>query len=158
MSFPVTLIPYTVFSFFHSLNYIRSEILPTLLPPSTVSLTPRLQDYVLRFVREYQSKALRFVAYAEVWAILPLLTIGIFFGWSSLIAPIIYARFLLFRYHMSALTKAAVADLRTRLDSLAEHPSLPPTAKRLYEKAREMVIKWGDIEAQARATAAPATQ
>ncbi|KND01524.1 uncharacterized protein SPPG_03323 [Spizellomyces punctatus DAOM BR117] len=151
----VTLLPYFVFSLFHSVNYFRSEILPALLPPSTSTVTPRLQELILKFVKEYQSRALRVVAYAEVWVILPVLTIGILFGWSSLLSPIFYARFLMFRYFMSPMTKAAFADMRFRLDGLADNPSTHEGVRKVLKKAIEVVSRFGDENLRAAAGEEP---
>ncbi|KAI9098834.1 hypothetical protein DFS34DRAFT_580149 [Phlyctochytrium arcticum] len=154
--FGVSLIPYAVFSLFHSLNYFRSELLPTLLPASTSSITPKIQDMILRFVRNYQSRALRLVAYAEVFAILPWAVFGILWGATSFVTALFYVRFLAFRNVMSPLTKQAFGDLRAKTDAVAAHPVLPAAVKKVYATLRDAIVRWGDMEAQARAQNAPA--
>ncbi|KAI9014880.1 hypothetical protein BC832DRAFT_173709 [Gaertneriomyces semiglobifer] len=146
----VSLIPYTVFSFFHSLNYVRSEIVPIFLPAGTSSLGPKVQDAILRFSRANQTRALRFVANAEVWVIMPTATLGIFLGWSSFMAPFIYSRFLSFRYLMNPSTKQACAGMRVRMDALAGHPAVPPAVKKVYETVRDFIISKCDLETQQR--------
>ncbi|KAI8824102.1 uncharacterized protein EV422DRAFT_584382 [Fimicolochytrium jonesii] len=140
-----TLFPYVTFSLFHSLNYIRSDVLPALLPPSTSSITPKIRDTILRLVKTYQHTALRYVAYVEVWTIMPVVTIGVLFGWTSFFAPLMYARFLMFRYHSSPLTEQAFVELRQKLDATASDPRVPAIVKKFYEGARDAVIKSGAV-------------
>ncbi|KAI8919146.1 hypothetical protein DFJ77DRAFT_453157 [Powellomyces hirtus] len=149
----VTLLPYTVFSLFHSLNYFRSEVVPALLPPAQhPTITPRVQDAILRLVKSYQNPALRLVAFAEVWFLFPTITFGVLLGWTSFMAPLLYARFLSFRYMTSPLTKAAFSELRTRSDSLMAHPQVPPAVKKIYDAARQQMTKMGEaMQPQAQA-------
>ncbi|KAJ3015301.1 hypothetical protein HKX48_004673 [Thoreauomyces humboldtii] len=144
-----TLIPYTVFSLFHFLNYFRSEILPALLPPAQFPVTLKANDAILRFIKNYQSRALAQVGAAEIWVIFPTLIIGIFMRWSSFMAPILYFRFMSFRYMTSPVTRQAVADLRVRADALASNPKLPPIVLKSYQAVRDMIIRFGDIQGQA---------
>lgn len=64
----VTLIPYVAFSTFHAITFIRSEIIPAVSPPSdALSLAKKLSQWAAMFVTEFQAKALRIAAFAEVW-------------------------------------------------------------------------------------------
>ncbi|KAJ3034062.1 hypothetical protein HK097_004636 [Rhizophlyctis rosea] len=148
----VTLIPFLTFSIFHSLNYIRAEILPTLFPPTHPNpISQRLSPLILSFVQKYQSQALRAVAYLEVWITMPALVISIFLRWTSFLSPLLYANFLRFRYYVSPMTKEAFGALRKRVDGVLEREGVPPAVKGLYGKARDWLIAYGDVEAQARA-------
>ncbi|KAJ3143041.1 hypothetical protein HDU90_002915 [Geranomyces variabilis] len=150
----VTLLPYVVFSLFHSLNYFRSEVAPVVLPPTQFpAITPRIQRSIVWFVQSFQTRALRTVAFIEVFAIMPVLVVGIFFGWSSFMAPLLYSRFLIFRYHTSGLTKQAFAELKARMDAAAAHPRVPPAVKKMYAVVQEKVADMGQMPGQPAAAA-----
>ncbi|KAJ3278941.1 hypothetical protein HK104_001902 [Borealophlyctis nickersoniae] len=148
----VALIPFLTFSVFHSLNYTRAEIIPTLVPPTSpyARYTARISPVILSFVQKYQSQCLLKVAYVEVWATLPYIVISIFMGNASFLTPLVYAQFLRFRYFSSPMTKAAFRDLRNRLDKVADGPKVPPAVKAVYVRVRDGVIAYGDVEAAAR--------
>ncbi|KAJ3154089.1 hypothetical protein HDU86_005014 [Geranomyces michiganensis] len=155
----VTLLPYLVFSLFHSLNYFRSEIAPVVLPPAQFpAITPRIQRSIVWFVQSFQTRALRIVAYIEVFAIMPVLVFGIFLGWSSFMAPLLYSRFLVFRYNTSGLTKQAFAELKARMDAAAAHPRVPPAVKKVYVVVQEKIAEMGEIPARAAAAASAGAQ
>jgi hypothetical protein len=58
----VCLVPYSVFSYFHCLGYVRSHVLPTLLPAYAEKFNP----VILNLIQKYQVEALKKVAYIEV--------------------------------------------------------------------------------------------
>ncbi|TPX34302.1 hypothetical protein SmJEL517_g03033 [Synchytrium microbalum] len=145
----VTLIPYTTFSVFHSITFIRTDVLPAIVPPTSaqVSLSRRLQQSLLQFVQRYQASALRMVAYAEVYVTLPVLVLSVFTGRASILSPFLYANFLRFRYIFSPTTKQAFNDLRIRLDGMIEQNASTPTwAKAMYVKARDYLIQYASVD------------
>ncbi|RKO87095.1 hypothetical protein BDK51DRAFT_19053 [Blyttiomyces helicus] len=156
----VTLIPFTTFSFFHTLNYTRTQLLPALFPPTSPSghITTRLSPTLQSLVQNYQVPALSRVAFAEVWIIFPILIFSILTGNASIFTPVLYAQFLRFRYFVSPVTQAAFASLAVQCDRLAANERTPALAKKVYEKIREWVVNFGNAGQQQAAPAEPPAQ
>ncbi len=143
----VTLIPFVTFSTFHSLTFIRQNVIPVVFPGNTNALARQFSQMAGTFVQQYQTKALTFVAFAEVWLIMPYLIISILGGYASLLSPLLYGHFLRFRYFFSPMTKHAFRELRTRADKFfLTTPQVPLWARNAFIKVRDMIIKFGDME------------
>ncbi|KAI9361666.1 hypothetical protein DFJ73DRAFT_813997 [Zopfochytrium polystomum] len=144
----VTLLPFAVFSFFHTINYTRAEILPVLVPqtsPLHSTITNKVAPAMRKFSQTYQPHGLRLVAYLEVWLIMPYLTLFVLTGTVSLFAPVLFAIFLRFRFFFSPLTREAFGELQRRLDGLFENPRMPPWAAAFYRRGVELVVRFGDV-------------
>lgn len=82
-SVAVTLIPYATFSLFHSLNYVRSNIIPTVFPTAqgasgASSWQAKTQQRLKAWQDSNYEPAMRFVAQIEVIGIMGRLLLGIF--------------------------------------------------------------------------------
>ena len=86
--------------------------------------------------------AMRVVAFAELFIFLRV-AIGALLFRNSLMAPLIYAHFLRQRYFQSAFTREAVGYADGRISTTLDNPAVPPVAKTVWGKAREVTIKWG---------------
>ena len=143
--FSVTLIPFTTFSLFHSIFYLKS-ILPQVSQSEWIrSLSVKMGG----FATKYQQQGVFFAAAWEVWILMPLTIIGIFFGYTSFFAPIIVFQFLRFRAMLSPVTKSVLRDARLKLDLYSADPRVPVWAKNGYEKCRDLIIKYGDLRTAA---------
>ncbi|KAI8090003.1 uncharacterized protein BX664DRAFT_146794 [Halteromyces radiatus] len=154
----VTLIPFATFSTFHSLGYIRTNIIPTVFPvprQASGSNTPatwqaKTQQAIKSWTDKNYGYAMRFVATAEVTIIMPRLVLGLFR--LRLVPVFLYAQFLRFRFHLSSYTRQAFAELRTNMDRALLPPTasahIPPMVSQLYTTAKAMVIKYGESAVQ----------
>ncbi|CAD6573805.1 MAG: Rho GTPase protein rac1 [Tremellales sp. Tagirdzhanova-0007] len=127
----ITIIPFATFSLFHALTFLRTNIIPKLVPPPTAPTAqaagqprppPAALDTASRtiqmWVKGNYDGAMRFVAYAEL-AIFARVVVGALTFRSSLIAPIFLGHFIRLRYHASAFTRQAVGSVTTRIDGFA---------------------------------------
>jgi hypothetical protein len=75
----VTLIPFFVFSIFHTLTYLRSHLLPLLFTSTekTPDIIRQLDLKIQQFTDNYHTSAMHYVAYIEVIGILGRLLFGI---------------------------------------------------------------------------------
>ncbi|KAJ3106334.1 hypothetical protein HDU97_006532 [Phlyctochytrium planicorne] len=156
----VVLIPFVTFSMFHSLNYFRTEVLIRIAPPGHslhAAVTQRIIPNLLRFTQAYQSKALELVAYLEIWLIPVYLLLSALVGGASIVSVILFAQFLRFRYFFSALTRKAVADLKARTDGFVARPGMPMWVSATYQRAVELIAKWGDVSGGQAPAGAPPT-
>jgi len=150
----VTLIPFAMFSLFHCIGYLRTEVLSKIVPSSTQSKWISAQLNTI--MTNYQPASITVVSRAEVLVIFPMTIVSIFWGGASIFIPFLYFQFLQFRYISSTSTKQAVQDTEILLDKyLLQQPSVPEPIKTGYTKAKEMLKKYGDLEARARAKQAP---
>jgi hypothetical protein len=145
----VTLIPYTTFSVFHSLTYIKNDVIPTLAPSTAPSsgIARRLQHAIQQFSQTYQTKALEMVAYSEVWLTVPVLILYIFTGRASIFSSFSYVNFLRFRYFFSPTTKKVFRDVGVKFDGwIEQNPSIPLMIKNVYAKIRQGLTRFGSID------------
>lgn len=145
----MTLIPYVAFSTFHTVTFTRSDIVPAISPPSEdLSLAKKVSQLLGSFVTEYQGKALRIAAFAEVWIIMPYLCLSIIFGSTSILTPLLYGNFLRFRHFYSPLTKEAMRDLRIKFDGWTADPRVPEFGRNIYTRFRDFLTGL-DVSSQA---------
>jgi len=139
----VLLLPYAVFSVFHSLEYAINVLIPQFLPNPNDSQKALIAK-VKNIVNTYQPAAIQFIAKLEVVGILPILLVMIFIRRASFIQPFIYIQFLRFRYVSSPLVQREFASLRLTLDSkLLGNDKIPAGVQNAYVKIRDFVIKMG---------------
>ncbi|KAJ1547529.1 hypothetical protein HK096_002522, partial [Nowakowskiella sp. JEL0078] len=148
----VTLLPYIAFSTFHTLIYIRNELIPTLFPPTAnFALARTVSSQIGQFITKYQNEALKVSAYLEIYLIPPYILIMILFGRASIATPFLYAQFVRFRYFFSPMTKEAVLDLRKRGEVWIEkNEKLPAIVRQAYVWVRVYIEK-SDVESNMRA-------
>ncbi|KAI8144460.1 hypothetical protein BJV82DRAFT_68836 [Fennellomyces sp. T-0311] len=153
----VTLVPFATFSTFHALGYVRSNIIPTVLPApaSTASSSSgsrpatwqaKTQQQIKSWTDKNYDKAMRFVAQIEVIGIMGRLVLGLFR--LQIMSIFLYAQFLRFRYHLSSYTRQAFTKLRIALDNVAQDPRVPPVVARAYMSAKDMIIRYGQAVVQ----------
>ncbi|ORX83580.1 hypothetical protein BCR32DRAFT_291903 [Anaeromyces robustus] len=139
----ILLLPYTIFSFFHSLEYAVNVLFPLYVPNPSESQ----KDLVAKaksFISTYQPITIQFIAKLEVAGIFPLLLILIIFRRASFIQPFIFAQFLRFRYVSSPLVQREFTSLRLSFDSkLLGNDKVPAFAQNVYVKIRDFLIKIG---------------
>ncbi|KAJ3253327.1 hypothetical protein HDU77_004629 [Chytriomyces hyalinus] len=143
----VVLLPYATFSVFHAANYIRTELLPTVIPPTSplyaISST-RAIPALAYFSQHYQALCLRAVSYLEVFFILPYLVVFVFFGRVSFMTPIVFVQFLRFRFQFSPMTREAFAELKRRADAVF----MGGNYQAYYLQAVEYITKFGNLGPQ----------
>ncbi|KAF9969141.1 hypothetical protein BGZ73_008641 [Actinomortierella ambigua] len=148
------LIPYAIFAFFNSLNYIRTNILPAIYPPAPAGQSNATSTQIANISRRIQAwteknhaPAMALVAYVEVVGVMGSLILGAITFQSSFLSPIVYANFLRFRYFFSIHTRTAFAVLRARLDNIitpAGQPSkYPPYVVQAYTAVRGAITRFG---------------
>jgi hypothetical protein len=71
----VTLIPYATFSLFHTLGYVRTELIAKVFPGLEIGKTVSAQ--ISKLMSAYQPLSINMVAKVEVWVIFPMSIISI---------------------------------------------------------------------------------
>jgi transmembrane protein 33 len=107
----------------------------------------------------YQPSAIWAVSRAEVWIIFPMTILTIFWGGTSLFTPFLYQQFLQFRFLSSPMTRQVFSEVEVTFDKwILNQPQSPEWIKSGYVTVKELIKKYGNLEARARAQASPPTQ
>ncbi|OLY82664.1 Tetra-spanning protein 1 [Smittium mucronatum] len=160
----VTLVPYYIFSIFHTSSYFRLTIIPLFFPkvvselenarnaaPGTsvqLSLPAQISRFLGTRVSSYYSIALKVVSIWEIVVVFVWVSIGALSFRISFFSPIIYIQFLRLRYVTSPQTRTAFSNIRAFLDSKltppTASPKIPPSVTKYYVIARNYIITVGD--------------
>ncbi|KAI8902617.1 hypothetical protein BC833DRAFT_572694 [Globomyces pollinis-pini] len=145
----VALIPFATFSLFHSMGYIRSEFIPKVFPGNTLPQSKVVASGINSFMTKYQAQAITYVAYSEVWVILPMTIITIFWGGTSFFTPIMYSQFLQFRYLSSPITREVFTTSELTLDKYLDTETISPTVRNGYLKVKEVIKRYVNLQTPA---------
>ncbi|KAJ3411481.1 hypothetical protein HDV05_002134 [Chytridiales sp. JEL 0842] len=147
----VLLIPYVTFSLFHTLNFLRAELLTSFFPAgSKIHTTYLLQPtHTLRsFSQNTQPLAMKLVSHLEVFLIFPYLVLLMLVLKAPILMPFAFFQFLRFRYFFSELTREAFGELKQRLDSVFMRKGRARWVQAVYLKCVELVVRYGDADAE----------
>ncbi|EGG09591.1 uncharacterized protein MELLADRAFT_95878 [Melampsora larici-populina 98AG31] len=156
----VTLLPFAIFSTFHSLTFVRTSLLPKIPSPkkdatgaSTSSGTgsegPQqvaiaVSRSIQNWVKQNYESAMYLVAIIEVVVIQGRVTVGALLFQNSFLHPLFFAHFLRLRFYLSPQTRAALSAVNTTIDHYLNHPSCPGAAKTGVNVVRNLIIQYAD--------------
>ncbi|CCE65341.1 hypothetical protein TPHA_0K02080 [Tetrapisispora phaffii CBS 4417] len=135
-----TLLPFLIFSLFHSLNYLKNNLLPKVFSISVES-NNRAVVYIDQFVKQYNERCISLVGSIELNLLLLLIVRFVFLYSRSFITLAVYLLFIKLRYENSKYMKSNFAQWRVRLDGLFSHPQVPPAVKLYYSKFKDLLFK-----------------
>ena len=135
------LLPYAVFSLFHSLTYLTTNVLPTFTPGAASSgLTPRIQE----FCKTNYEPAMQIVSRIEVLLTTPIMLMSILtFSISGLTKAALWLYFLRYRYFSSGYTRQTFTHLTLRIDHLVANPNIPPLVRSIWTAIKTNVRRYG---------------
>ncbi|RVD82028.1 uncharacterized protein DFL_009872 [Arthrobotrys flagrans] len=155
----LALLPFTIYSTFHFLTYLRTALIPTLLPtpetpaPSSGSTSPQtpkkqpanvVSEIISKFVKTHYDTSMAVVANLELGLWLRLLSGCLIFA-NSWILLIIYTAFLRIRVSQSPFVRQALHQSETIIDGLVADPRAPPALRNVWASAKDGVRKFGDL-------------
>lgn len=147
----VTLLPFAIFSTFHSLSFIRTAFLPKVpskKDASGVEQPPQVGVVISRviqnWVKENYESAMYCVAFIEVVMIQGRVTLGALTFQNSFLHPLFFAHFLRLRYYLSPQTRSAVSTVNEYIDHYLEHPSCPAVVKKGINVVRSLITQYAD--------------
>ncbi|RUP48265.1 hypothetical protein BC936DRAFT_144773 [Jimgerdemannia flammicorona] len=165
----VTLIPFATFSAFHTLGYLRTNIIPTFFPTNATSqatnsaasssaptssagFPTQISLAIKKWTDQNYGPAMQFVSYIEVVGVMGRLLLGAITFQTSFLAPLVYAHFLRLRYFMSSYTRDALLKVSARLDTLLLPPTadarIPPAVGKVYATIKSLVVRYGQSAVQ----------
>ncbi|KAH9457986.1 hypothetical protein Pst134EB_010287 [Puccinia striiformis f. sp. tritici] len=133
----VTLLPFAIFSTFHSLSFIRTTFLPKVPSKKDASGAEQPQQVgvvlsrgIQSWVKQNYESAMYCVAFIEVLVIQGRVTLG--------------ALTFQNRYYLSPQTRSAVSAVNQHIDHYLDHPSCPAMVKKGTNIARGLVTQYAD--------------
>ena len=141
---PLALLPFVVYSVFHVATYTRTNLIPTIQPPTPSSTTSpggkagpaksssALADTIGRFVKEYYDASMTLVAFLELFLWFRILGSAIIFTRGSWILLVIYTLFFRARYSQSSFVQGAISHGSQRIDAILANQSIPQPARQAW--------------------------
>jgi transmembrane protein 33 len=135
---PLAILPFTVYSTFHVLTYVRANLIPTISPPpagSAAGTKPKsaLADAIGKFVKEYYDSSMTLVAILEIALWFRVLGSALLFQSGSWILLALYTVFFRARFAQSSFVQSAIAQLTARADATLAQQSTPPAVRQGWE-------------------------
>lgn len=154
----LAILPFMVYSVFHVATYTRSNLIPTLQPPTgpatTVSPGGRpgpaksssaLADSIGKFVRDYYDASMTLVATLELLLWFRILGDAIIFTKGSWVLLVMYTVFFRARYSQSSFVQATIANGSERIDALLANQSMPPLLRQAWGMIKEYARQAADV-------------
>lgn len=138
------LFPFAVYSTFHFLTYLRTNLLPTLTPVAPGAKQPAVSETIAAFVKKNYDSSMHLVASLELflWARVFLYCLVFKNSWILLA---IYTIFLRARYAQSLFVRDALKNVELRGDALAVDARVPEGVKTAWGIAKTVVQRFGGV-------------
>lgn len=150
--YPLSLLPYFVYSVFHVATYTRANLIPTIMPPPPAAdgASPRpnpnspLADKIGTFIKEYYDSSMSIVSGLEILIWFRVLLAAIFFQRRSWILLAFYTAFIRARFSQSSHVQRSVSQLGARVDSLVSAQGTPPAARQVWQNLKRGARQFHD--------------
>lgn len=138
------LLPFAVYSTFHFLTYLRTNLIPTIMPSAPGAPQPAIAETIARFVKKNYDASMHLVANLELflWARVFLWCLVM---WNSWVLLIVYTVFLRARYAQSVFVRDAMKGVELRGDALATDARVPEGARNAWTIAKSLVKRFGEL-------------
>lgn len=144
------LLPFSVYSAFHFLTYLRTSLIPTIFPPVQPAVpglpeqSSGISDRIATFVKNNKEYSMNLVANLELilWA---RVFIGAIFFMNSWILLAIYTIFLRARYSQSGFVRGALKTLELKGNALAADNNVPDGVKSGWSAVKGAVKSFGEV-------------
>lgn len=138
----LSLIPYMIFSLFHFLTYLRSNVLPTLNPnalkPDENCIEASVCRYIQHLVKYYYESAMKLVSKVEVILIGTRVLVGAFMFQNSFTILLFYALFIRYRYFTSIYTRQTFVHISIHIDHLVADSRVPNSIRNLWTTVKRL--------------------
>ena len=138
------LFPFAVYSTFHFLTYLRTNLIPVFMPATADGKQPAISETIAAFVKKNYDASMHLVASLELflWARVFLYCLVFKNSWVLLA---IYTVFLRARYAQSLFIRDALKNVELRGDALATDGRLPEGAKTAWGIAKTLTQRFGEV-------------
>jgi hypothetical protein len=146
---PLALLPFMVYSIFHVATYTRTNLIPTIQPPSStpspsspgkpIKSSSPLADTIGKFVKEYYDASMTLVASLELFLWFRVLFSAIIFTKGSWILLAIYTVFVRARYSQSSFVQGTIAQAVARVDAMMAGQGTPPVVRQGWDTVKGLM-------------------
>lgn len=151
--FVTALMPYGIFSLFHTVSYLSTNVIPTFKPEQT-----GINAYLQSFCKNYYERAMQLVAFIEVNLTTPLFIISVFsFSFTAFVNLVVWVSFLRYRYLTSAYTRQYVTRISLEGDRLVANQNVPPVVRNTWGSMKNVLSQLGKPAAHSVPQTKPAT-
>ncbi|KAF8457549.1 hypothetical protein BDZ91DRAFT_744042 [Kalaharituber pfeilii] len=146
------LLPFAVYSTFHFLSYLRTNVIPTFIPPTyTPGASPTsrqviqhpISEAIGRFVKQNYDTSMHLVSNLEIF-----LWVRVFLGAlvfkNSWVLLACYTAFLRVRYAQSAFVRQAFQGLERKGDALVSDAKVPDGVRNAWRVGKDVVKRAGE--------------
>jgi len=137
------LLPFAVHSTFRFLTYLRTNLIPTIMPSAPGAPQPAIADTIAHFVKRNYDASMHLVANHELF-----LRASVFLWcavmWNSWVLLVVYTVFLRARYAQSVFACDAMKGVELRGDALATDARVPEGASNAWTIAKSLVKRFGE--------------
>lgn len=147
----VALVPYTIFSVFHFLTYMKTNVVPAIDPASSAqdSKSPGARFVQLSgaWTKQNHEPAMKLVSSVEVLALgsrvlLGVVSFGYLFGRTSFTTLLVVVSFLRYRYLTSAFTRQTFTHLGLQIDHALSDARVPPVALTSWRSVKGLLSNY----------------
>lgn len=150
------LLPFAVYSTFHFLSYLRTNVIPTFVPPPQApAATPTspgsrptvqhpISEFISRFVKQNYDTSMHLVSNLEIFLWVRLFLGAIVFK-NSWVLLVIYTLFLRIRYAQSQFVRQAFQGSERKGDALVNDARVPDNVRNVWKAGKDAVRKAGDM-------------
>ena len=144
----LALLPFAVYSVFHVATYSRTNLIPTIQPPTapagaspgkaTVKSSP-LAENIGKFVKQYYDASMTLVSGLEIALWFRVFFSATTFSKGSWVLLLVYTVFLRSRYSQSTFVQGAFHGAAARIDALVANQSTPGQVRQLWQTIKGLV-------------------
>jgi len=142
------LLPFSVYSTFHFLSYLRTNIIPTFVPPSHSVTSPGtrpiaqhpISEGISRFVKKNYDTSMHLVSNLEIFLWVRLFLGALVFK-TSWILLLCYTMFVRIRYAQSIFVRHAFQGLERKVDALMNDARAPGGLREAWRIGKDMIKK-----------------
>lgn len=167
------LLPFSVYSTFHFLTYLRTNVIPTIIPPAVTSGGPTppsspnssakpqvvtqhpISEMISKFVKQNYDASMHLVSNLEIFVFVRVL-LGALVFMNSWVLLICYAAFLRVRYTQSQFVRQAFTSLEQKGDALVNDARVPEGVRNAWGIGKNVIRQVGDATDMNKATPAGA--
>jgi hypothetical protein len=158
----VALLPYTIFSTFHFLTYLRASVVPAFdesaLQENAQTTSARFCRITQNWIKQNYERAMALTARIEFLIIGGRILLGVLTWQLPFHTLLVFGAFLRYRYSTSAFTRTQFSQFALTMDHALADPRVPVPVRQAWQTLRGLVSQYLGRVPQASAPAERKTQ
>jgi hypothetical protein len=138
------LFPFAVYSTFHFLTYLRTNLIPTFMPTPAGGPPPAITETISKFVKKNYDSSMHLVANLELLLWVRVFLYCLVFK-NSWILLAIYTVFLRARYSQSSFVRDALRGAEMKGDALILDAGVPDGVRTGWSVGKTVIKRFGEL-------------